>query len=61
LERMHGKMKEACVALEQADPVLFQKAMVKTVGDYFPVERRLPVDTPPARGWPSDDEASAKS
>jgi hypothetical protein len=55
LDRMHASMKQACLALELADPILFRKAMEKTVGAYFPLERRVLVDTPPTDGWASID------
>jgi GAF domain-containing protein len=59
LERMHAKMKEACLELEATDPNLFKKAMIKMpAGVYFPIERRLPVDTPPVVGWNHDNALS---
>lgn len=58
LERMHAKMKEACLELEKTDPILFKKAMIKPAGLYFPIERRLPVDTPPVIGWNHDNALS---
>jgi hypothetical protein len=52
IERMYMKMKEACLELEKTDPILFKKAIIKRRGEYFPIERRIPTDTPPRNGWP---------
>ena len=51
LDRMHAKMAAACRELERTDPRLFRLAMRRTLGEYMPVERRLPVDQAPAGGW----------
>lgn len=60
IERMHRKMAEACLELEKSDPFLFKCAMVRTLGDYMPIERRLPVDTPPLRGWNHENALDTK-
>ena len=51
LSRMENKMQHACLTLEKLSPELFLKATKKTHGDYFPIERRAPLDTPPTRIW----------
>ena len=51
LERMHAKMREACIALEHNDVRLFKLAMQKPMGEYFPIERRVFVDAPSLNGW----------
>lgn len=58
LDRMYAKMKEACLELEKTDPSLFKKAMIKEMGQYFPIERRIPVDTPPVIGWNHENRLS---
>ncbi len=58
LERMHRKMKEACLDLEQTDGRLFQLAMVKPMGEYMPIERRIFTDTAPAMGWNHENRLS---
>lgn len=51
LERMERSMAAACLALERVSPVLFRAAMVRALDEKMPIERRVPLDTPPLGGW----------
>lgn len=51
LEKQYNKMREACNELEKADKRLFQAAMTKPKTLRYPVEMRVPTDTPPAKSW----------
>jgi len=47
IERMYACMRKACLALEETDALLFRKAMIQPLNSYFPIDRRIPVDTLP--------------
>ncbi|QSL64221.1 hypothetical protein MERGE_000376 [Pneumocystis wakefieldiae] len=50
LEKQYNKMKRACTELERTDKRLFKAAMKKK-RYYFPVEMRIPTETPPLEIW----------
>ncbi|KAK9467733.1 mitochondrial ribosomal protein L28-domain-containing protein [Lipomyces arxii] len=53
LEQQYQKMKLACDELEKASPYLFKSALVKESPVRFPLEYKIPTDTPPRRIWDS--------
>ncbi|KTW30798.1 hypothetical protein T552_00510 [Pneumocystis carinii B80] len=50
LEKQYNKMKRACAELEKTDKRLFDGAMKKK-REYFPIEMRIPTETPPLEAW----------
>lgn len=44
-------MREACEELSRVDPRLYRIATSKKAVGYFPIEMRIPTDTPPRDGW----------
>lgn len=61
LERMQRNMRDACLELERLDTRIFKMAMVKPAGEYFPIDRRIFVDTPAANGWNHSNEVTSSS
>lgn len=53
LEAQHRKIAEACETLKDIDAGLFAAATAREVGKRFPMELRVPTDTPPREPWPS--------
>ncbi|KAF8468965.1 mitochondrial ribosomal protein L28-domain-containing protein [Kalaharituber pfeilii] len=51
LERQYNKIRDACEELARTDQRLFRIATAKKGVGYFPVEMRIPTDTPSREGW----------
>lgn len=51
LERQWNSMWEACEELARVDQRLYRIATSKKETGYFPIELRIPTDTPPREGW----------
>ncbi|KAI5805519.1 mitochondrial ribosomal protein L28-domain-containing protein [Peziza echinospora] len=51
LERQYNYMRDACEELKKCDERLYRIATSKKGTGYFPVELRIPTDTPPRGGW----------
>lgn len=58
LDRMYVKMREACIELEKTDADLFRQAMVRELGQYMPIQRRVMTDTLPEGGWNHENALS---
>ncbi|OLL22481.1 54S ribosomal protein L28, mitochondrial [Neolecta irregularis DAH-3] len=62
LDRQYTKIVDACTELEKADKKLFRASMMKPTNRLFPMEMRIPTDTPGS--WKYDwkaDESKVKS
>jgi large subunit ribosomal protein L40 len=51
LERQYNKIRDACEELKRTDERLFRNAIGKKEIATFPIELRIPTDTPPRKGW----------
>ncbi|CCX32208.1 Similar to 54S ribosomal protein L28, mitochondrial; acc. no. P36527 [Pyronema omphalodes CBS 100304] len=51
LERQYNKMRDAVEALKTVDERLYRIAISKKEVGTFPIELRIPTDTPPRNGW----------
>jgi large subunit ribosomal protein L40 len=51
LERQYNKIRDACEELKRTDERLFRNAVSKKEVGTFPIELRIPTDTPPRNGW----------
>ncbi|KAF8535560.1 mitochondrial ribosomal protein L28-domain-containing protein [Trichophaea hybrida] len=51
LERQYNKIRDACEELAKADERLYRVALGKKEVGTFPIEMRIPTDTPPRNGW----------
>lgn len=54
LRSQHAQMVEACSELEKLDNDLFKLATERQKGKRFPLELRVPTDTPPRKKWHDD-------
>lgn len=54
LRAQHANMVEACTELEKLDYDLFKSATEREKGKRFPIELRVPTDTPPRTQWRED-------
>lgn len=53
MELQYNKIQEACEELKKLDPALFEAANAREA-KRFPVELRVPTDTPPRVAWESE-------
>lgn len=51
LERQYNKIREACEELARTDGRLYRVSLSKKDIGTFPIDIRIPTDTPGARGW----------
>jgi len=51
LERQYNKIRDACEELARTDGRLYRVAVAKKEVGTFPIELRIPTDTPPEKGW----------
>ncbi|BFZ60037.1 hypothetical protein YB2330_001059 [Saitoella coloradoensis] len=51
LMSQYNKMREACEQLKQGHPTLYAKAMPKERAKRYPVELRIPTETPGEKPW----------
>ena len=51
LERQYNKIRDACEELGQTDERLYRIAVSKKGAGMYPIELRIPTDTPPRSGW----------
>ncbi|KAI5788437.1 mitochondrial ribosomal protein L28-domain-containing protein [Geopyxis carbonaria] len=51
LERVYNKIREACEELGKTDARLYRIALAKKDVGTFPIELRIPTDTPSRTGW----------
>ncbi|KAF8245284.1 hypothetical protein K440DRAFT_634806 [Wilcoxina mikolae CBS 423.85] len=51
LERQYNKIRDACEELAKTDERLYRVALGKKEVGTFPIELRIPTDTPPRKGW----------
>jgi len=51
LERQYNKVHEACEELRKCDEKLYRIAIDRKGIGYFPIELRIPTDTPPKGGF----------
>lgn len=51
LESQYNKIRDACEELATLDGRLYQVAIGKKDVGTFPIEMRIPTDTPPRKGW----------
>jgi len=59
MQVQYEKIKEACDELQKLDPALFQAANARPAAR-FPIELRVPTETPPKTAWEFDWEPVKK-
>lgn len=57
-KQQYQMLQDTCEELRQVDGFLFNAAVLRVKGNKFPIEMRVPTETPPTKIWESEWKAA---